>query len=130
LWRAVDAHGAELDILLQKLRDKAAAKRCSKRVLLSGSVPRPIVAINCAGPAEQPGGEQTPTNTRTRASHAWLSRPEAHTRISLLLRTSLYRKQIAARFGAWRAIDDLAQNPRLPFERLYVCHPAVSIPPG
>ncbi len=27
LWRAVDEHGVELDILLQKRRDKAAAKR-------------------------------------------------------------------------------------------------------
>jgi putative transposase len=27
LWRAVDQHGAELDILLQKRRDKTAAKR-------------------------------------------------------------------------------------------------------
>ncbi|KHJ59155.1 DDE-type integrase/transposase/recombinase, partial [Burkholderia glumae] len=27
LWRAVDEHGAELDILLQKQRDKTAAKR-------------------------------------------------------------------------------------------------------
>lgn len=26
LWRAVDEHGAELDILLQQRRDKAAAK--------------------------------------------------------------------------------------------------------
>ncbi len=26
LWRAVDEHGAELDILMQKRRDKAAAK--------------------------------------------------------------------------------------------------------
>ncbi|GAB7541137.1 hypothetical protein CS8_008000 [Cupriavidus sp. 8B] len=33
LWRAVDQHGAELDILLQKRRDKAAAKRFFKRVL-------------------------------------------------------------------------------------------------
>jgi hypothetical protein len=32
LWRAVDEHGAELDILLQKRRDKAAAKRFFKRV--------------------------------------------------------------------------------------------------
>ena len=29
LWRAVDEHGAELDILLQKRRDKAAAKDSS-----------------------------------------------------------------------------------------------------
>jgi putative transposase len=27
LWRAVDQHGAELDIVLQKRRGKAAAKR-------------------------------------------------------------------------------------------------------
>jgi putative transposase len=43
LWRAVDQHGAELDILLQKRRDKAAAKRFFKRVLRSNSAPRKIV---------------------------------------------------------------------------------------
>src|SRR3984885_11911080 len=43
LWRAVDEHGAELDILLQKRRDKAAAKRFFKRVLRSSPVPRKIV---------------------------------------------------------------------------------------
>jgi transposase-like protein len=35
LWRAVDEHGVELDILLQKRRDKAAAKRFFKRMLRS-----------------------------------------------------------------------------------------------
>jgi putative transposase len=35
LWRAVDQHRAELDILLQKRRDKAAANRFFKRVLAS-----------------------------------------------------------------------------------------------
>ncbi|MGF6978199.1 putative transposase [Paraburkholderia sp. JPY465] len=44
LWRAVDQHGAELDILLQKHRDKAAAKRFFRRVLAACSeVPRKIV---------------------------------------------------------------------------------------
>ncbi|KVM10139.1 transposase [Burkholderia ubonensis] len=43
LWRAVDEHGVELDILLQKRRDKAAAKRFFKRVLRSNPVPRKIV---------------------------------------------------------------------------------------
>jgi putative transposase len=43
LWRAVDEHGVELDILLQKQRDKAAAKRFFKRVLRSNPVPRKIV---------------------------------------------------------------------------------------
>jgi putative transposase len=44
LWRAVDQHGAELDILLQKRRDEAAAKRFFKRVLASCTeAPRKIV---------------------------------------------------------------------------------------
>ena len=43
LWRAVDEHGAELDVLLQKRRDKAAAKRFFRRVLRSNPVPRKIV---------------------------------------------------------------------------------------
>ncbi|QCP54511.1 IS6 family transposase [Trinickia violacea] len=43
LWRAVDEHGAELDVLLQKHRDKAAAKRFLKRLLRSAPQPRKIV---------------------------------------------------------------------------------------
>jgi|SRR5215469_13335629 len=43
LWRAVDEHGTELDVLLQKRRDKAAAKRFFKRVLRSHPVPTKIV---------------------------------------------------------------------------------------
>jgi putative transposase len=38
-----DEHDAELDVLLQKRLDKAAAKRVFKRVLRSGPVPRKIV---------------------------------------------------------------------------------------
>jgi len=44
LWRAVDQHGVELDILLQKRQDKAAAKRFFKRVLAAcPEAPRKIV---------------------------------------------------------------------------------------
>jgi len=44
LWRAVDQHGADLDILLQKRRDNAAAKRFFKRVLAARPEgPRKIV---------------------------------------------------------------------------------------
>ena len=44
LWRAIDQHGAELDILLQKRRDKAAAKRFFQRVLAQyPNGPRKIV---------------------------------------------------------------------------------------
>ncbi len=43
LWRAVDEHGAELDVLVQKRRNKAAAKRFFKRLLRSNPVPRRTV---------------------------------------------------------------------------------------
>ena len=43
LWRAVDEHGMELDVLLQKKRDKTAAKRFFRRILRSNPVPRKIV---------------------------------------------------------------------------------------
>ena len=44
LWRAVHQHGAELNILLKKRRDNAAAKRFFKRVLASSpEAPRKIV---------------------------------------------------------------------------------------
>ncbi|MDN7430765.1 IS6 family transposase [Burkholderia sp. AU45388] len=43
LWRAVDEHGTELDVLLQKRRDRAAAKRFFRRMLRSHPVPRKIV---------------------------------------------------------------------------------------
>ncbi|MFM0069368.1 IS6 family transposase [Paraburkholderia aspalathi] len=43
LWRAVDEHGVELDIMLQERCDKAAAKRFFTRVLRSNPAPRKIV---------------------------------------------------------------------------------------
>lgn len=43
LWRTVDEQGTEIDILLQNLRDKAAAKRFFQRVLRSCSAPNKIV---------------------------------------------------------------------------------------
>ena len=48
LWRAVDEHGTELDILVQKQRDKTAAKRFFKRVLCSSPAPRKIVTDQLA----------------------------------------------------------------------------------
>jgi hypothetical protein len=49
-------------------------------------------------PTEQPRREQPPTNARTRASHARLSRPETHTEISLVLRAdqAILRAQAAS----------------------------------
>lgn len=43
LWRAVDENGTELDVLRQKRRDKAAAKRFFHRALRLNPVPRTIV---------------------------------------------------------------------------------------
>ncbi len=40
LWRAVDEHSAELDILIQKQRDKAAAKRFQARAALKPDAPQ------------------------------------------------------------------------------------------
>jgi putative transposase len=39
LWRAVDELGAEFDVLVQKRRDKAAAKRFFRKMLHSNPVP-------------------------------------------------------------------------------------------
>jgi putative transposase len=44
LWRGVAEHGVELDGLVQKRRNKAAAKRLFRRLLSSNPVPRRIVA--------------------------------------------------------------------------------------
>ncbi len=75
LWRAVDEHGAELDILLQKRRDKAAAN--VKHVFVKA-------AARLNNRAEN--SHQPPADTRTRASNARLSRLETHTEISFVLR--------------------------------------------
>jgi putative transposase len=138
--------GAELDILLQKRGDKAAAKRfsgeCYARArcrarsspISCAAIRRPkprsrnlrtLSACSSCSPAERPRREQPPTDARTRASHARLSRPGTHTEflsclgpirqhLALkrhLLRASLYRKQLAARFVAWREFAEVTPNP-------------------
>jgi putative transposase len=49
LWRAVDEHGTDLDILLQKRRDKATARRFFRRVMRSSPTPRKIVIDQLRG---------------------------------------------------------------------------------
>lgn len=44
LWRAVDEHGAEVDVLVHERRDDAAAMRFFRRVLRSNPVPGKTVA--------------------------------------------------------------------------------------
>jgi putative transposase len=152
LWRAVDEHGAELDILLQKRRDKAAAKRFFKHVLRSCPVLRKIVTDQLrsypAAKAEIPElagvkhvfvkaaarvnnrAENSHQRTRERERRMRGFRDPKRTQAFLssfglirqhfalkrhLLRASLYRKQLAARFAAWHAFTELSQNPSTGF---------------
>jgi putative transposase len=58
LRRAVDQHGAELDVLVQRRHDKAAAKRFFRRVLLPNRVPCKIVTGRTFQRLEIRGGER------------------------------------------------------------------------
>jgi putative transposase len=145
LWRAVDEHGAELDILLQKRRDKVAAKRFFQRVLRSCPVPRITDQLRSypAAKADIPElanvkhvfvkaaarvnnraeNSHQPTRERERRmrgfrdpkrTQAFLSSGPIRQHFALmrhLLRASLYRKQLAARFDAWQRLTEAAQNP-------------------
>ena len=94
LWRAVDEHGAELDILLQKRRDKAAAKRFFQRVLRSHPVPRKILTDQLG--SYQAAKADIPELTNVKHvlvkagarvnNRAGLSRPRSYTRFSHELR--------------------------------------------
>ncbi|MFM0557990.1 IS6 family transposase [Paraburkholderia sediminicola] len=152
LWRAADEHGAELDILLQKRRDKAAAKRFFKRVLRSSPVPRKIITDQLrsypAAKAEIPElasvkhvfvkaaarlnnraeNSHQPTRERERRMRGFRDPKRTQAFLSSfglirqyfglkrhLLRASLYRKQLAARFVAWREFTGLVQDPSTGF---------------
>jgi len=153
LWRAVDEHGAELDILVQKRRDKAAAKRFFKHVLRSNPVPRKIVTDQLrsypAAKAEIPElanvthvfvkaaarlnnraeNSHQPTRERERRMRGFRYSKRAQKFLSCffgpirqhfalkrhLLRASLYRKQLAARFVAGREFTELTQDPSSAF---------------
>ena len=78
LWRAVDQDGNVLDILVQRRRDKTAAKKCFRKLLNGVSyVPRVIVTdkLKSYGAATRellPGGEHRQhrsLNTRAENSH-------------------------------------------------------------
>jgi len=108
LWRAVDEHGAELDMLVQKRRDKAAAKRFFLRVLRSNPVPRKIVTDRLrsypAAKADIPElahvkhvfvkaaarlnnrAENSPAKPQARTADVRLSRFASHAGVSLMLR--------------------------------------------
>jgi putative transposase len=152
LWRAVDKHGTELDILVQKRRDKAAAKRFFKRVLRSSPVPRKIVTDQLrsypAAKAEIPElanvkhvfvkaaarlnnraeNSHQPTRERERRMRGFRDQKRTQKFLSCfgpirqhfalkrhLLRASLYCKQLAARFAAWREFAEVTQNPPIAF---------------
>ncbi|WP_029047019.1 IS6 family transposase [Cupriavidus sp. amp6] len=152
LWRAVDEHGAELDILLQKRRDKAAAKRFFQRVLRFYSAPRKIatdqlrrysaaktdipelanvkhVFVKAAARVNNRAeNSHQPTRERERRMRGFRERKRTQAFLSSfapirqhfalkwnLLRASLYRKHLAARFAAWHEFTKVAQNPSTAF---------------
>jgi putative transposase len=136
LWRAVDQHGAELDILLQKRRDKAAAKRFFKRVLATcAEAPRKVVTDQLrsypAAKAEiaelahvRHENSHQPTRERERRMRGFRDPERTQAFLSSfgpirqhfalkrhLLRASLYRKQLAARFDAWHRFTGITRDP-------------------
>jgi putative transposase len=149
LWRAVDEHGIELDVLLQKRRDKTAAKRFFKWVLAGGTaVPKKIVTDQLrsypAAKAEIPEladvkhvfvkararvnnrveNSHQPTRERERRMRGFRLPQRTQSFLSCfgpirqhfalkhhLLRASLYRSQLAARFEAWRLFTGITQPP-------------------
>lgn len=124
LWRAADEHGAELDIMVQKRRDRAAGKGFFKHVLRSSPVPRKIVTDQLrsypAAKAEIPElanvkhefvkaaawlhnrSENNHEPTAEREGRVRGSRDPKHTELSLVLRAkpATFRPQApsAARF--------------------------------
>jgi putative transposase len=152
LWRAVDEHGAELDILLQKRRDKAAARRFFKRVLRSSPAPRKIITDQLrsypAAKAEIPElasvkhvfvkaaarlnnraeNSHQPTRERERRMRGFRDPKRTQAFLSSfglirqhfalkrhLLSASTYRKQLAAKFIAWREFTEVTRNPSTGF---------------
>src|SRR5882757_10593813 len=108
LWRAVDEHGAELDVLVQKRRDKAAAKRFFRRLLRSNPVPRKIVTdhlrsypaakadvpelahvkhvfVKAAARVNNRAENSPPTDPQARTPDVRLSRCASHAGVSFML---------------------------------------------
>lgn len=142
-------HGAELDVLVQKRRDKVAAKRFLKRVLAAcPEAPRKIVtdplrsypaakaeiaqlvtvrhlfAKACARVNNRAENSHQPTRERERRMRGFRRLERTQSFLSSfgpirqhfalkrhLLRASLYRKHLAARFDAWRPFTGLSQTP-------------------
>mgnify|MGYP001080539247 CR=1 FL=1 len=148
LWRAVDEHGTELDVLLQKRRDSAAAQRFFERLLAGHPVPRKIVTDKlfsyALAKARTPAlagvkhvfvkaaarvnnraeNSHQPTRERERRMRGFRNPGRTQRFLSCfspirqhfalkrhLLRASLYRKQLAARFASWRQFTGNATHP-------------------
>jgi hypothetical protein len=137
LWRAGDQDGQVLDILVQRRRDKRAAKTFFRKLLKGLTyVPRVIVTDKLKSYAaakreilprggtsptpvsQQQGRELTPTDTAAGAAHAAVQIPGSRPAVPLRLRTyratlppapaSVCRARIPSR--AAEQIPDLAGN--------------------
>jgi putative transposase len=139
---------SNFDILLQKRRDKATARRFFTRVMRSCPTPRKIVIDQLRSYSAAKAGipelasvkhvfvkaaarvnnraenSHQPTRERERRMRGFRDPKRTQEFLSCfgpirqhfalkrhLLRASLYRKQLAARFADWREFTQLAQNP-------------------
>ncbi|MBI0330290.1 IS6 family transposase [Burkholderia plantarii] len=123
LGRAVNERGTELDILLQKQRDKVAAKRFFQSVRRSFPAPRKIVtdplrsypAAKACIP-ELANDNHVFVKAAARVNHRAENSHHQPTREHFalkrhLLRASLYRKHLAVRFSTWCELAEATQNP-------------------
>ena len=82
LWRAVDANGDTLDILVQTRRNAKAAKRFLARLIAQFGPPRVVItdklraATSNRLPARHQGPITGPTRASTTRSRAAIGRPE------------------------------------------------------
>ncbi|WP_330436285.1 IS6 family transposase [Streptomyces sp. NBC_00825] len=123
LWRAVDADGNVLDILVQNRRDTAAARRFFRRLLKTAcSVPRVVVTDKLRSYGAE--NSHQPTRQRERAMKGFRSiggaqrflsafsgisphfRPRRH-----LMTAAHYRAEMTTRFAIWDQITGAASRP-------------------
>jgi len=112
-------------------RHRSTAQLSGRKGRNPGTCAREAYVRKSGRPVEQPGREQPSTDTRTRASRRMRGfRDPKRTQKFLscfrpirqhfalkrhVMRASLYRKQLAARFVAWRELAELALNPSAVF---------------
>src|SRR5216684_2555523 len=106
-----------------KDRHRSVAQLSGGKSRDPGTCEREARVRQSCGPTEQPRREQPPTDARTRASHARLSRPETHTEISLVLRADPATFRAQAAFAARFTLSQTTRGAIRCVGRLHRSHP-------